>query len=51
LLVDALQFGLPEYGQLFRRDGIEHLKKRHFQKEINIGYHLWGSLILFLWMK
>jgi asparagine synthase (glutamine-hydrolysing) len=50
-LEDALQFGLSEYGQLFRRDGIEHLKKGHFQKEINIGYHVWGLLILFLWMK
>jgi asparagine synthase (glutamine-hydrolysing) len=51
LLEDALQFGLSEYGELFRRDGIEQLKKRHFQKQINIGYHLWGLLILFLWMK
>jgi len=51
LLEDSLQFGLSEYGQLFRRDGIEQLKNRHFQKEINIGYHLWGLLILFLWMR
>jgi asparagine synthase (glutamine-hydrolysing) len=51
LLEDALQFGLAEYGQLFRRDGIELLKKRHLQREVNVGYHLWGLLILFLWMK
>jgi len=51
LLEDALQFGLSQYGQLFRRDSIELLKKRHFQREINVGYHLWGLLILFLWMK
>jgi asparagine synthase (glutamine-hydrolysing) len=51
LLEDALQFGLSKYGQLFRRDGIELLEKRHFQREINVGYHLWGLLILFLWMK
>ena len=51
LLEDSLQFGLSEYRQLFRRDGIELLKKRHFQREINVGYHLWGLLILFLWMK
>jgi asparagine synthase (glutamine-hydrolysing) len=51
LLEDSLQFGLSKYGELFRHDGIEQLKKRHFQKEINIGYHLWGLLILFLWMK
>jgi len=51
LLEDSLQWGLSEYGQLFRRDGIELLKKRHSQREINVGYHLWGLLILFLWMK
>jgi asparagine synthase (glutamine-hydrolysing) len=51
LLEDALNFGLAEYGQLFRRDGVEQLKKRHFQREINAGYHLWGLLTLFLWMK
>ena len=51
LLEDSLHFGLSEYGQLFRRDGIELLKKCHLQREINVGYHLWGLLILFLWMK
>ena len=51
LLEDSLQWGLSEYGQLFRRDRIELLKKRHSQREINVGYHLWGLLILFLWMK
>lgn len=51
LMEGALQFGVTEYGQLFRKDGIELLKKRHLQREINVGYHLWGLLILFLWMK
>jgi asparagine synthase (glutamine-hydrolysing) len=51
LLEESLQSGLSEYGQLFRRDGIELLKKCHLQREINVGYHLWGLLILFLWMK
>jgi len=51
LLEDALQFGLGEYGQLFRRDALTSLKQRHFQRQINVGYHLWGLLILFLWMK
>jgi asparagine synthase (glutamine-hydrolysing) len=51
LLEDSFTFGLSEYGQLFRRDGLELLKKRHLQREINVGYHLWGLLILFLWMK
>jgi asparagine synthase (glutamine-hydrolysing) len=51
LLEDSLQFGLSEYGQLFCKTGIDLLKERHFQREINVGYHLWGLLILFLWMK
>jgi asparagine synthase (glutamine-hydrolysing) len=51
LLEDALQFGLSEYGQLFRRAAIEEIAERHFAREINVGYHLWGLLILFLWMK
>ncbi len=51
LLEDSLHLGLSEYGQLFRRDSIELLKKRHLQREINVGYHLWGLIILFLWMK
>jgi asparagine synthase (glutamine-hydrolysing) len=51
LLQDAVQFGLREYGAFFRKDRIAQLMERHFRKEINIGYHLWGLLILFLWMK
>jgi asparagine synthase (glutamine-hydrolysing) len=50
-LDDAVQFGLSAYGQLFRRDGIELLVRQHLQRKINVGYHLWGLLILFLWMK
>jgi asparagine synthase (glutamine-hydrolysing) len=51
LLEDSLQFGLSQYGHLFRRDNIELLEKRHLRREINVGYHLWGLLIMFLWMK
>jgi asparagine synthase (glutamine-hydrolysing) len=51
LLEDALQSGLAEYGQLFRRDVIERFKNLHLQRKINVGYHLWGLLIVFLWMK
>ena len=51
LLEDAVQFGLSEYGGFFRADRITVLMDRHVRKEINVGYHLWGLLILFLWMK
>lgn len=51
LLVDTMGDGLREYGSFFRRERIEGLMERHFRRETNVGYHLWGFLILFLWMK
>jgi asparagine synthase (glutamine-hydrolysing) len=51
LLEETISFGLREYGSFFCKDRIEQLMDRHLRKEINIGYHLWGLLILFLWMK
>jgi len=51
LLVDTMRTGLREYGSFFQKDYIEKLMDRHFRRETNVGYHLWGFLILFLWMK
>ena len=51
LLEEALRFGLVEYGDLFNHAGIEQLNQQHQHRKINAGYHLWGLLILFLWMK
>ena len=51
LLQEAVSFGLREYGHFFNAEAIELLVKRHLDREINAGYHLWGLLILFLWMK
>jgi len=51
LLEGAVDFAMREYGSFFRQDRITQLMDRHFRKEINVGYHLWGLLILFLWMK
>jgi asparagine synthase (glutamine-hydrolysing) len=51
LLEDAVGFGMKEYGGFFREGRISELMERHFRKEVNVGYHLWGLLILFLWMK
>jgi asparagine synthase (glutamine-hydrolysing) len=36
---------------LFRPAAIEKLKQDHMERRGNYGYHLWGLLILFLWMK
>ncbi len=36
---------------LFHAGAIERLKKDHIERRANLGYHLWGLMILFLWMK
>ena len=51
LLVDALDYGASECGGLFRADVIDTYLRLHLERKANVGYHLWGLLILFLWMK
>jgi asparagine synthase (glutamine-hydrolysing) len=51
LLTDALQFGASEYSEVFHPEVVDNLLRIHLQRRANLGYHLWGLLILFLWMK
>ena len=51
LMQDTLQEGLSEHADLFRADTIERLMHLHLDRRANLGYHLWGLMILFLWMK
>ena len=51
MLVDSLREGIAEYGQLFRGDAVENFLNRHLERKANVGYHLWGLMILFQWMK
>jgi asparagine synthase (glutamine-hydrolysing) len=51
LLLDTLKEGLSEHADLFRADTIESYLQLHLEKRANLGYHLWGLMILFLWMK
>lgn len=51
LLIDALHYGTSECGELFRTDVIDTYLRLHLERKANAGYHLWGLLILFLWMK
>ena len=37
--------------EIFNSDIIENYLRDHLEKRINVGYHLWGLMILFLWMK
>ena len=36
---------------LFRPETIERLKSDHMERRANLGFHLWGLMILFLWIK
>jgi asparagine synthase (glutamine-hydrolysing) len=51
LLLDTLKEGLAEHADLFRADTIENYLRLHLDRQANLGYHLWGLMILFLWMK
>lgn len=51
MLADTLREGLASFGDLFRASEVEALLERHLRRESNVGYHLWGLLVLFLWMK
>lgn len=51
LLEETLCFGFAEYGDFFNQQNIEQLNFRHQTRKTNVGYHLWGLLMLLLWMK
>jgi len=51
LLADTLAGAAAEHSGLFRFDEIEALAEAHQQRRANLGYHLWGLLTLFQWMK
>ncbi len=51
LLVETISSGLREHAGLFQRAAIERILQSHLQRTENLGYHLWGLMILFLWMK
>jgi asparagine synthase (glutamine-hydrolysing) len=51
LLLDTLSREAIEETGLFRVGGIERLIDDHMSRRANLGFHLWGLLILFLWIK
>jgi asparagine synthase (glutamine-hydrolysing) len=51
MLVDSLREGIAEYGHLFQGAAVENFLTRHLERKANVGYHLWGLMILFQWMK
>jgi asparagine synthase (glutamine-hydrolysing) len=51
LLMDTLASGASEHPELLRSAGIDAYVRQHVERRANLGYHLWGLMILFLWMK
>ena len=51
LLLETLTRDAVEKSNLFDWNVIRNLMDSHLQRHANLGYHLWGLLTLFLWMK
>ncbi len=51
LMTEVLLDGAADHATLFHREVIEKKIRQHLERQINVGYHLWGLMVLFLWMK
>jgi asparagine synthase (glutamine-hydrolysing) len=51
LLLDTLNHDTVARSQVFSAEGVQQLIKAHLERRRNVGYHLWGLMTLFLWMK
>jgi asparagine synthase (glutamine-hydrolysing) len=51
LLMDTISAGVSEHEKLFQPKILETYVSRHLERRANLGYHLWGVMLLFLWMK
>ena len=51
LLLETLAAGTAAHGDLFRKDAIDAVVRKHLERKENLGYNLWVLMILFLWMK
>ncbi len=51
LLVETLEAGAAEHADFFHAPAIHSFLRRHLERRANLGYQLWGLMVLFLWMK
>lgn len=51
LLIETLNDAVSSYGDLFDGVAIQRQLALHLDRRANLGYNLWGLMILFLWMK
>jgi asparagine synthase (glutamine-hydrolysing) len=51
LLTDTISSAMREHAGWFDGAAVNEVLRRHLERKANLGYHLWGLLILFLWMS
>jgi asparagine synthase (glutamine-hydrolysing) len=51
LLLETIEWAKLELRDLFQPAELDRLVTQHLERRANLGYHLWGLMILFLWMK
>jgi asparagine synthase (glutamine-hydrolysing) len=51
MMVETVTAGAREHSGLFHPAAIDAVMQRHLAKRSNLGYQLWGLMVLFLWMK
>jgi asparagine synthase (glutamine-hydrolysing) len=51
LLRDTVNEAAVRRAGFLRWSAIERLMRDHFERRVNAGYHLWGLLTLFLWIR
>ncbi len=50
-LLETLTTEAIEATGIFDAGAVQDLIRDHMERRVNVGYHLWGLLTLFLWMK
>lgn len=50
-LLEVVNRKAVEESHLFRWEAVEKIIRNHMERRINVGYHLWGLMTLFLWIK
>jgi len=51
MLLDTLSEDAVRATGLFNWNAVEQLLNDHLERKANLGYHLWGLMVLLLWMK
>ena len=51
MLLDTLSAEAVRASELFHWNAVEQLVRDHVERKAHLGYHLWGLMVLLLWMK